>query len=245
MPMEIRVVTDAEALAVTGAALVTDAIREKPSLTILAATGTTPMGMYATLATALGHGDVDASGIRVAQLDEYAGLGPGDRRSLFGWMRRSILDPLSVDAERTIRLHGDAEDLDAACRAYDAAVTEGGGIDLAILGLGPNGHLGFNEPPSAADSPTHVVELTAESIDSNARYWGSPDDVPGRAVTAGMATIMAARRVMVVVSGTHKRPIVADLLGMPPDPRLPASHLHAHPAALLLADRAALPDTPV
>jgi glucosamine-6-phosphate deaminase len=242
--MEVRVVQDADAVAVAGAALVADAIRDRPALTILAATGETPIGMYAALAGLAQRGEVDASRLSVAQLDEYVGVDANDRRSLFGWMRRDLLDPLGVDATRTVRLTSDAADTDGACRAYDAAIAERGGIDVAVLGLGPNGHLGFNEPPSDADAPTRVVCLTAESIASNARYWGSPDDVPRDALTAGMATILAARRVLLVVSGAHKRKIMTALLASSSDPLLPASHLHAHPAAVLLADRAAMPTGP-
>ncbi|HET9416591.1 MAG TPA: glucosamine-6-phosphate deaminase [Candidatus Limnocylindria bacterium] len=241
MPIEVRVVADADALAVTGAGLVADAIRADPELTILAATGDTPMGIYAALADLVRRGELDASRVHVAQLDEYAGVAATDRRSLFGWTRRAVLEPLGVHRDRTVRLDGEAADRDAACRAYDAAIAGLGGIALAILGLGPNGHLGFNEPPSPADAPTRPVPLTPQSVESNARYWGSAEEVPRLALTAGMSTILGARRVLLVVSGAHKRPIVSRLLGSNPDPRLPASHLHAHPAAILLADDAAIP----
>ncbi len=244
MLMELRVVADADALAVTGAALGADAIGEDPKLTILAATGETPMGIYARLADLVRRGELDTSRLLVAQLDEYAGVASTDRRSLFGWMRRAVLEPLGIDGDRTVRLDGEAPDVDAACRAYDAVIEGLGGIGLAILGLGPNGHLGFNEPPSPADAPTRPVALTPESVESNARYWGSADEVPGLALTAGMTTILAARRVLLVASGSHKRPIVTRLLASRPDPWLPASHLHAHPAAILLADHAAMPDVP-
>jgi glucosamine-6-phosphate deaminase len=240
MPMEVRVVADADALAVTGAALVADAIRSDPELTILAATGESPMGIYARLADLARRGEVDTSRLRVAQLDEYAGLAGTDRRSLFGWTRRAVLEPLGIHGDRTVRLDGEARDLDAACRAYDGAIAGLGGIGLAILGLGPNGHLGFNEPPSPADARTRPVALTPESVESNARYWGAADEVPRLALTAGMTAILAARRVLLVVSGAHKRPIVSRLLDSGPDPWMPASHLHAHPAALLLVDAAAM-----
>ncbi len=244
MPIEVRVVADADALAVAGADLVADAIRADPELTILAATGETPISIYARLADLLRQGQLDTSRLRVAQLDEYAGVASTDRRSLFGWMRRAVLEPLGIDGDRTVRLDGPAPDLDAACRAYDAAIAGLGGIGLAFLGLGPNGHLGFNEPPSPADAPTRPVALTPESAESNARYWGSADEVPRLALTAGMTTILAARRVLLVVSGAHKRPIVSRLLASGPDPWLPASHLHAHPAAILLADHAAMSGGP-
>ena len=114
------------------------------------------------------------------------------------------------------------------------------GVDLAVLGLGPNGHLGFNEPPSGRDAPTRVVELAPESIRSNARYWGSEDDVPRRAVTAGMSVLMAARTVILVVAGASKRAILREVLEGPVTERVPASFLQRHPRAVVLADRAAL-----
>ncbi len=242
MPMQVRVVTDAEALAAAGAALVADAIRQDPNLTILAATGETPTGTYARLGDLVRRGELDASRLRVAQLDEYAGVATDDHRSLFGWMRRAVLEPLGIEGDRTVRLDGEAADPEAACRAYETAIAEVGGIGLAVLGLGPNGHLGFNEPPCPVDAPTRSVALTPESVESNARYWGSEADVPRLALTAGMSTILGARRVLLLVSGAHKRRIVSRLLDSGPDPQLPASYLHGHPAAVLLADEAALPD---
>jgi glucosamine-6-phosphate deaminase len=237
--MEVRVVEDAGALAVAAAAHVAEVVTLRPDSLLLAATGETPMGSYAQLARLRQRGLLDASHIRVAQLDEYLGLAKDDPRSLYGWMERALLTPLGIAAERVVRFRTD-RDAAGAARAYDAEIAAAGGIELAILGLGPNGHLGFNEPPSDADAPTRAVALTPETLNSNASYWQG--DVPKQAVTAGMSVILAARRILLLVSGERKTSILDRMLGSRPDPDLPGSFLHEHPGTLLLADRQARPD---
>lgn len=229
---------DTAALATAAADLVVEAVEARPDAVLLAATGETPMGCYARLAGR----PLNSSRVRVAQLDEYVGVGEDDPRSLYSWMRRSLCDPLAIDVERIIRLAPDG-DGPLACQAYDAAVSAAGGVDLAILGLGPNGHLGFNEPPTDAGDPTREVALTPASLESNARYW--PElPVPERARTAGMDLILAARRVMLLVSGARKADILRRMLDAEPNRWLPASWLHLHPDAIVIADGAALGETP-
>ncbi|HET7929608.1 MAG TPA: 6-phosphogluconolactonase, partial [Actinomycetota bacterium] len=156
--------------------VVSEVIEANPAASVVAATGRTPMGLYAELAARRAMG-LETRRIGVFQLDEYLGLGPGDRRSLFGWMRRSFLLPLGVSDERAVRLPTDG-DLDASCARFDRTIEERGGLDLAILGLGPNGHVGFNEPPSGPDAPSRVVRLSHATIEANARYWGDVAQVP-------------------------------------------------------------------
>jgi glucosamine-6-phosphate deaminase len=201
------------------------------------------MGLYRELGRLASSG-LDVGAVRLVQLDEYLGIPAEDRRSLYGWTLRGVAGPLGIGPDRIVRLRGDDPDPEAACARYDAAVGRLGGIDLAILGLGPNGHLGFNEPPSPADAPTRVVDLTPESLASNARYWGTEADVPPRALTCGMRLILSARRVLLVAAGAHKREILARALSEAPGPHLPASYLREHPAATILADAAASPGAP-
>jgi glucosamine-6-phosphate deaminase len=166
------------------------------------------------------------------------GLEPDDRRSLFGWMRRSFLSPLRIDADRVDRLPL-AGDLVDACAAFDRRLASAP-LDLAILGLGTNGHLGFNEPPSTADAPTRVVELTPATIDANSHYWGEVSDVPGTAVTMGMRQLLAARTIVLLVSGDRKRGIVHRALDGPVGPAVPASFLQtAEGDVTVIVDRAA------
>ena len=240
--MEIIVVESAAELNSTAADVVTATIERRPEAIILAATGDTPMGCYADLARRRAAGGFDPSRMRVAQLDDYIGIGEDDPRSLYGWMRRALCEPLGIGPDRTIRFAPDG-DPEEACAAYDAEIAAVGGIDLAILGLGANGHLGFNEPPIEAAAPTRVVTLTPATVQSNARYWGTAP-VPQRAVTAGMSLILGARRVVLLVSGAHKRAILDDLRRSAPDPSLPASWLHQHPDTVVIADGAAAAPAP-
>jgi len=237
--VQLNIVDDYDALSRAGAALMADLIAAKPAASIILATGETPMGVYREVAALRQRDQLDASRLRIFQLDAYMGLGPDDRRSLYGWMRRSFLDPLGVPDANVVRLPGDAPDPEAACAAYDAAVGAAGGIDLAVLGLGPNGHLGFNEPPVAAAAPTRVVALTPASVESNARYWGGPDDVPCYALTAGMSVLLAARHTLLVVSGAHKRAILHRAVEGPITPDVPASYLQQADNVTILADKAA------
>ena len=237
--MNLIVVDDYEALSRAGAGWLIEAIREQPDAVLVAATGDTPMGMYIELALLQLRGLVDTSRLRVFQLDAYLGLAPDDRRSLFGWTRRSFIEPLGIAEANVVRLAGDARDPWEACRAYDAAARQVGGFDLSILGLGPNGHLGFNEPPSPPDAPTRVVDLTPESILSNARYWGGEEQVPRLALTCGMDLLLAARRTLLLVSGAHKHQFLHRAIEGTQTPEVPASYLQCASNVTVLADRAA------
>jgi glucosamine-6-phosphate deaminase len=239
--MEIRVVPAADIDAV-GAATVRDALADagRDAATLMPALGSSALGIYRALGRLGKRGELDTGRLRLVQLDEYLGVAADDPRSLIGWLRRDVAAPLGVPDARIIRLVGDTGDDAAACRAYDAAVADAGGIDVAILGLGPNGHLGFNEPPSAADAPTRRVALTIESLASNARYWPGAE-VPTEALTAGMSTVLAARRIVLVVTGARKQAILERMLSGPVGDHLPASFLRGVEAATLLADDDAWP----
>ena len=238
----IVIVEDADDIGQVGADLVSDAIARNPAASITAATGQSPMGLYSALAGRYRSGVFDTSAVTVFQLDEYLGPTPGDRRSLLGWMQRSFLEPLGVDGERVVPLTSDG-DPQEACAAFDRVLEARGSLDIAILGLGRNGHLGFNEPPSAAESPTRVVELSAVTVEDNARYWGSVADVPTRAVTMGMRNLLRARQVVLVASGDVKRAIVRRALEGPVGPEVPASLLRTADADVtVIVDRAAWGD---
>jgi len=208
--------------------------------TLMPALGSTALPVYAALSSARARGELDTSPLRLIQLDEYHPIRADDPRSLIGWLRRDVAGPLGIPEERILALDGGAADPSEACRAYDAAVAAAGGVDVAVLGLGPNGHVGFNEPTSDADAPTRRVDLSPASLASNARYW--PDqDVPRGAVTAGMSTILGARQILLLVSGATKRRILLETLTRPVGPELPATYLRTHPRVTLVADHAAWP----
>ena len=235
----IDVVDDASWLARVGADVVAGVVNADGPVTIVPATGETPVGMYAELAERRTRGDLDTDGVSIVQLDEYLGLGPDDRRALFGWMERTVLEPLAIDPGRVARLPTDG-DVDAACTAFDRELSRRGGIDLAILGLGTNGHVGFNEPPSDATSATRTVELTSDTIAANARYWGSEGDVPTRAVTLGLRPLLDAKHILLLVAGTSKHAIVRRALEGPVGEDVPASFVReARGSVTVLVDRAA------
>ena len=237
MKPRIIIVENAAELAVRAADEIATEIARKPSLSLLAATGNTPMGCYAELVSRTKAGTLNASGLRVAQLDEYLGVSDDDPRSLYRWLETSLTGPLEVTTDRLIRFRGAAPDADADCRRFETHLNDWGAIDLGVLGLGPNGHLGFNEPPSAPDAPTRVVTLTPESLSSNAGYWAGLE-VPRRAVTAGMNIILGSGRLLLLVSGGHKRDILRRSLHEPPTPNVPASLLQTANLTVI-ADRAA------
>ncbi len=216
-----------EQLAQAAANFISAQVRAKPDLSILVATGDTPMPTYIELARRAKAGAVDFSRVTAVQLDEYLGVSDDDPRSLWGWMRRSFVEPLGIT--RAVRLESPAQ--------FAAAVADLDGLDLAVLGLGPNGHLGFNEPPSQPDAPTRTLTLTPASLMSNAAYWGGLA-VPTGAVTAGMDVILAARACLLLVSGAHKRAILRAALEGPEAPTVPASFLR-RTALTVIADEAA------
>lgn len=237
--MELIVLDDPAAVAEAGARLFARALAEEPALPAVLATGNSPIALYARLAELRAGGEVDASAMTAFQLDAYVGTPDDDPRSLWGWMRRAFVEPMGLRPDQVRRLDADAPDAQAEGARFDAEVARMGGLGLAVLGLGPNGHLGFNEPPSAPDAPTRALDLTPESVRSNAAYWGGPERVPRRAMTMGMAPILAARRILLVVGGAHKHEILRRTVEGPMGPDLPASWLQGQPAATVIADRAA------
>jgi glucosamine-6-phosphate deaminase len=239
--VEVVVAADPAGVARIGGEIVAGWLGPAPRGTLLAALGTSPLGVYDDLAARRVDGRLDTSRLRLVQLDEYLDVGDDDPRSLYGWLRRAVALPLGIPDERIVRMRGDDGDPDRAAAAWDAEVAAAGGIGVAVLGLGPNGHLGFNEPPSAADAPTRVVALADASLESNSRYWDATLPVPRRALTAGMRALLAARRTLLVVTGEHKREILGRTLDGAIDPWVPASLLRTAEAVTLVADAAALP----
>lgn len=232
--MEILKAPDHESASVHAAELISAVLRDKPNANLLVATGNTPMRAYELLV-----GRCDARHSTAFQLDEYVGVPVDDDRSLFAWMLKAFANPLAIPAQSVHRLDGCAEDVNEVCAAYDRLIEASGGFDLCILGLGPNGHLGFNEPPSVADAPTRLVDLTPASLASNAAYWSQ--DVPTQALTVGMAQILASRRILLVATGLRKHSILSKALEGPITPDVPASLLRlAHGMVTVIADQAAL-----
>lgn len=232
---------DTESFSQVGAALVASVIRAKPNANVVIATGNTPMGVYQELAKLHLQGELDCSSLHVFQLDAYASIPLSDPRSLQAWSRRSFIEPLHIHKENFTPLVGYSDNHESACKTYHQAVVKAGGYDLAILGLGPNGHLGFNEPPCDEHAATRVIILTEESIISNAVYWGGREHVPTQALTAGMDLLLSAKQILLLVTGAHKQAILQKTLYGDVTPRVPSSYLQQARHVTVLADKAALP----
>ncbi|MFA5872387.1 MAG: glucosamine-6-phosphate deaminase [Anaerolineales bacterium] len=239
--IELQIYPDDISLNQAAAEWMAGIIRAQPDSKLVLALGKSPEGTYQTLAHMVKGGVLSFRKCRVYQLDEYLGLKPGDRRLLFAWLLRSCLDPLDIPANNVVRLPSESPNLEKVCAKTDRIVNQFG-IDAMVLGLGPNGHLGFNEPGSRFDSPTRVVTLTPESLVSNATYWGKQEDVPTRALTMGLGTLSHARRSLLVVNGSHKRDILQRMLLDEISPKVPATCMRNWSNVTVMADAAAAID---
>ena len=239
--IEVRVAADYEAMSVLAAEYVVEAVAAKPDASIVLPTGNSPLGLYAELAALFRRGQFDPSCLRLFQLDAYLGVAPDAPRSVYFSLERDVLVPLEIERNRVVRLPGDSDDPLAACRAYDQALAASGGYDIAVLGLGPNGHLGFNDPPADPASTTRVVGLAEASIVAAAAKLGGRARVPNRALTAGMAQLLAAKQTLLLVSGEPKREILQRTVEGPITPGVPASYLQHAAKVTIMADRAAWP----
>ena len=216
-------------------------INAKPACVIGLATGSTPLPLYRELIAREQAGKIDFSRVRSANLDEYKGLAPDHDQSYRKFMQDNLFNHISIKPENTIVPDGLATDVQAMCEAYEAKIEEWGGVDVQLLGIGHDGHIGFNEPCDHFPTMTHEVELTEMTIDANKRFFDSIDDVPRAAFTMGIGTIMAAKKIVMVVTGADKREILKKTFWGPVDPQVPASILQFHPNVVLICDEAAYP----
>ncbi|MDD2362726.1 MAG: glucosamine-6-phosphate deaminase [Oscillospiraceae bacterium] len=200
----------------------------KPDSVLGLATGSTPIGAYKQLIEWCKDGDLDFSSVKTVNLDEYCGLSGDHDQSYRYFMNQNLFNHLNIDMNNTNVPNGIASDLQAECKRYDELIKSIGGVDLQLLGIGHNGHIGFNEPNTEFDKNTHVVDLKQSTIDANARFFKSKDDVPKQALTMGNKPIMSARKILLVVSGSEKRDILERALYGPVTPEVPASLLQMH-----------------
>ncbi|MCI8357740.1 MAG: glucosamine-6-phosphate deaminase [Lachnospiraceae bacterium] len=212
----------------------------KPNCVLGLATGSTPIGTYARLVKKHKKGDLDFSGVTSVNLDEYKGLTKENDQSYYYFMNDNLFSKVNIDKSRTFLPDGTETDSDKACRDYNQIIADVGGVDLQLLGLGHNGHIGFNEPAAVFEAETHCVDLTESTIQANKRFFASIDDVPRQAYTMGIKTIMMARKILVVVSGADKAAIVKKAFFGAITPEVPASVLQLHPDVTIVADEAAL-----
>jgi len=209
--------------------------RSAPALAL--ATGATPRGLYERLLRRRQANALRLEGARFFNLDEFVGLPAGDPRSYAAFLRRHLLDPLEIPSSQIRLLRGDAPDLEAECRDYDRAIAAAGGLDLAVLGLGVNGHIAFNEPGEDWSRGTHVVVLADSTRRAQHLLFSAEREVPRRGLTMGIATIRAARSILLLIMGEGKADALAALRAGRPDPSWPVTALLGHPTLTVIADR--------
>lgn len=238
--MRIYLAPDYEAASRRAASVIAAEVIRKPNCVLGLATGSTPVGAYQQLAAWNREGLISFKEVKSVNLDEYKGLAPTHDQSYRYFMQTNLFDHVDIDVANTNVPDGLAADPAAECARYDELIRSLGYADLQLLGLGRNGHIGFNEPADCFVKETHVVDLTQSTIDANARFFASADDVPRQALTMGIGCIMAARRVLLVACGEDKADAVYNAFCGPIAPSCPASILQLHSDVVLVGDKAAL-----
>ena len=238
--MNIRIFNTADEVAVGLARAIADAVRANPGLVLGLPTGRTPVAAYAELRRLHAAGEADFSRVTTFNLDEFAGIAASHPGSFRRFMEQHLFSGIDLDPARIHFLNGAATDLDAECERYEAAITAAGGMDLQLLGIGANGHIGFNEPGEELHSRTHRVLLHQSTRRENASlFGGDPANVPREALSMGMGTILKARAIVLVATGQRKAQCVERTLRGPLTTRLPASFLQTHPHVEIFLDVAA------
>lgn len=242
--MQIYRAKDYEDMSRKAANIIASQVVLKPDCVLGLATGSTPIGAYKNLVEKYEQGDLDFSQVTTVNLDEYKGLPRENDQSYYYFMHDNLFDHVNVKPENTHLPDGTKEDSDKECARYEELIRTLGGQDLQLLGLGHNGHIGFNEPDAIFEKATHCVDLQESTIEANKRFFASADDVPKQAYTMGIGTIMQAKKILVVVSGEDKADTVAKAFFGPVTPEVPASILQFHKDVILVADEAALSKVP-
>lgn len=234
---EVVIVPDAATGGALVAAEIAGLIRRRPPAVLGLATGSTPLPVYTALRSTLAG--VDVSRVRGFALDEYVGLDPRHPESYRSVIHREVVEPLGLDAERIHVPDGRLAGIEDAGEEYERAIAAAGGVDLQLLGIGTDGHIGFNEPGSSFASRTRVKTLTRQTRDDNARFFASPDEVPRHCITQGLGTILDARHLVLLAFGAGKAAAVAGAVEGPVTASLPASAIQLHPHVTVVVDEAA------
>ena len=236
---QIVVCANASEASLATAQLISDAVAANPKTVLGLATGGTPVGAYRELVRQHKEEGLDFSQACSFNLDEYIGLGPDHPQSFRYFMQSQLFDLINIDPNATHVPNGLVSDIAAHAQQYEEQIRESGGIDLQLLGIGNNGHIAFNEPGSAIDSRTREVDLTPDTIDANARFFDSIDDVPKRAITMGIGTICEAARIVLMATGQAKSSAIQAAIEGPRDLSNPASLLQGHSDLTFVLDQAA------
>lgn len=238
--MRIIKARDYEDVSRKAANIIFSVMTEKPDCVLGLATGSSPVGIYKELVRRYEEGDLDFSQVTTVNLDEYKGLDKEDPQSYAYYMRDKLFSHVNIRSEKTFLPDGMQPDSGKACETYNQILHQAGCRDLQLLGIGHDGHIGFNEPADHFPKETHCVDLTESTIQANARFFDSRDQVPTQAYTMGIQSIMSAKRILMVVSGKEKAQILKQAFQGPITPQVPASILQLHPQVILVADEEAL-----
>lgn len=237
--IKVIILSDYESLSRQAAMLVAKTVLSNPAAVLGLATGSTPLGLYRELAAMAKLELLDFSGVTTFNLDEYYRIKKDDPQSYYCYMRKNFWEPVGIDPINAHILDGDPVDAAAECCCYEQKIRRAGGIDLQILGIGTNGHIGFNEPADLLQSRTHPVRLSDATIAANSRFFDRTADVPRMALTMGMGSIMKARRILLLAAGENKAAAIRDTIRGPLTTQVPASLLQAHPRVTVMVDREA------
>ena len=238
--MRIIKAKDYEEMSRKAASVIAAQVIAKPDSVLGLATGGTPVGTYAKLVEWYNNGDLDFSDITTVNLDEYRGLPRTNEQSYWYFMHDNLFNHVNIKPERINLPNGENTDADAACAEYNEILHSVGAIDLQLLGIGSDGHIGFNEPADHFPLETHCVDLEESTIEDNKRFFANKDEVPRQAYTMGIKTIMQAKKVLMVANGKNKAEIIKKAFFGPVTPEVPASILQMHPDFILVADEDAL-----
>ena len=242
--MRIYKAKDYEEMSRKAAGIVSAQIIMKPDCVLGLATGSTPVGLYKQLIEWYRNGDLDFSGVRTVNLDEYKGISRENDQSYYYFMHQNLFDHVNIPAGNTHLPDGMEPDSEKECRRYEELIQSMGSVDLQLLGIGHTGHIGFNEPADAFDKLVHCVNLTQSTIEANKRFFASAEEVPRQAYTMGIQTIMRSKKILIIANGEGKADIVRDAFFGPITPMVPASVLQLHNDVTLVADEAALSKIP-
>ncbi len=237
--MEIHIVDDYREMSEKAAAFVAEQLRDKNNSVLGLATGSTPEGMYKKLVEMYKKSCLDFSMVTTFNLDEYVGLSPEHPQSYYAYMHKHFLNHTNIKPENINLpcLNENEADITRVCRDYDQKIDRAGGIDLQILGIGVNGHIGFNEPAKSLPVGTYLVELSAETIEANSRFFSSPEEVPRKAITMGIGPIMHAKKILLLASGKSKATAIRDSFKGYVTTEVPASLLQLHSNSIILIDK--------
>ncbi len=237
--MRVIIVKDYEELSKKAAKIVADRLRAKPNLVLGLATGSTPVGMYAELIKMYKEEGLDFSKVRSFNLDEYCGLSPDHLQSYHYFMHHKFFNHINIKPENIYIPTGDIENAKAFCDWYEKKIKEEGGIDLQVLGIGRDGHIGFNEPGSSLSSRTRIKTLNEETVEDNSRFFEKKDDVPRYAITMGLGTILEVKECLLLVNGVNKAQAVQKCIEGPMSAEITASFLQFHPKVIIIVDEEA------